>query len=489
MPGKSTSSSAKGGDARKSGSRKTAVEHVSENAETIVIAVILAVLIRFFVIEAFQIPTGSMAPGLLGQHATITCPNCGYDYDVGLNPRPNVSYIDCPLCLHRPAGSANRSGDHIFVNKVLYETRDPRRWEVFVFKYPGDIEPRRKGRIPAEQLEKNYIKRCVGLPGDELRIVDGDLFNHGRALHKTDRAQTALWYKVFDLDHYRRQEVYPQEGESFLRPEGMTWILPRSPEIDLSFRPDGEVTSGRLRYMRKISDYVAYNSGHRNGVGLHRVTDLAVDWSLKPETTGGTFRVSLVADKCYRRGDEAGLSVRRLVFGLDLSDGRGYLQLGEGEAAIRKTFAVSHEMGQAQRYRLENVDYRARALIDGELVAEIDYFEALAIDLDDALTRAVATNAGALPSTPTIEVDGFSGSIPELSIYRDIYYVNDSKSIVWGSGGEKIELGPGEFFAMGDNSPMSSDSRMWGKVPRQNILGRAMFVWPWVNSYRFKLIR
>lgn len=101
---------------------------VREYAEAAVIAVILALLIRTFVVQAFKIPSGSMEPTLL-------------------------------------------VGDHILVNKFLYGVKipfirntiipisKPQRGDVIVFIYPNDTS-------------KDYIKRVIGLPGDRIEIFD-----------------------------------------------------------------------------------------------------------------------------------------------------------------------------------------------------------------------------------------------------------------------------------------------------------------------------
>src|SRR5690349_6735091 len=54
-----------------------------ETIESVVVAFILAFLFRTFEAEAFVIPTGSMAPTLMGAHKDITCPECGYQYAAG----------------------------------------------------------------------------------------------------------------------------------------------------------------------------------------------------------------------------------------------------------------------------------------------------------------------------------------------------------------------------------------------------------------------
>ena len=55
------------------------------------------------------------------------------------------------------------NGDRILVNKYIYTVSDPQRWDVVVFKFPGNAQ-------------MNYIKRLVGKPGEHLRIFQGDLF-------------------------------------------------------------------------------------------------------------------------------------------------------------------------------------------------------------------------------------------------------------------------------------------------------------------------
>src|ERR1700740_966168 len=55
-----------------------------ETIESILVAFILAFIFRAFVVEAFVIPTGSMAPTLYGAHVRYHCADCGYTFDVGI---------------------------------------------------------------------------------------------------------------------------------------------------------------------------------------------------------------------------------------------------------------------------------------------------------------------------------------------------------------------------------------------------------------------
>ena len=69
-----------------------------ETIESIVIAFILAFVFRAFIVEAYRIPTGSMAPTLYGAHRTTICPDCGYEYAYevqtdGTRPGPGRQYL------------------------------------------------------------------------------------------------------------------------------------------------------------------------------------------------------------------------------------------------------------------------------------------------------------------------------------------------------------------------------------------------------------
>jgi len=99
-----------------------------EYAEALIIAVLLALTIRTFVVQAFVIPSGSMLPTL-------------------------------------------RIGDYLLVNKFVYLFRPIRRGDIIVFKFPQDET-------------RDFIKRVVGLSGETLEIRDRQVFIDGKPLHE-----------------------------------------------------------------------------------------------------------------------------------------------------------------------------------------------------------------------------------------------------------------------------------------------------------------
>jgi len=131
--------------------KASASESFWDQIRTIVIAVIIALAIRAFIIEPFRIPSGSMLPTLL-------------------------------------------IGDHLFVNKFVYgpkipftdvrlpSLREPERGDIIVFTvaqsdgetFPADRRP----DLPREE----YVKRIVGLPGDRVEFREGKVFVNGEEL-------------------------------------------------------------------------------------------------------------------------------------------------------------------------------------------------------------------------------------------------------------------------------------------------------------------
>jgi signal peptidase I len=140
----------------------------------------LALLFKAFVAEAFVIPTGSMAPTLMGAHKDIVSKESGYRFQVGASwefdnesgKEKNQFVIGgvCPISrmpqLIDPVEDANEatfSGDRILVSKLAYVWNTPKRWDVIVFKF-------------IEKARQNYIKRCIGLPNETIRVNEGDIF-------------------------------------------------------------------------------------------------------------------------------------------------------------------------------------------------------------------------------------------------------------------------------------------------------------------------
>ena len=193
---------------------------IRETIESIVIAFVLAFVFRAYIVEAFVIPTGSMAPTLLGRNVRVYCSQCGYHFkadpnDGGfdINRRAQSSLAEgmwsiCPMCLfpnELVRGTRIYAGDRILIHKYIYSLSQPQRWDVVVFKNP-------------ENPDQNFIKRLVGLPGENLWVIEGNVYRKdidqdrdGWQIARKSNAPAAMkitksvgnqgLYKCFSADH------------------------------------------------------------------------------------------------------------------------------------------------------------------------------------------------------------------------------------------------------------------------------------------------
>ncbi len=162
--------------------KKQARDGIRESLETIVFVVVLVFLLKQFVVEAFVIPTGSMAETLYGYQKNVKCPECAFEFPLNSSGevegnngvRQPIHGYCCPNCRYKHVFKSNEalpynsSGDRVLVHKAQYHLFPPQRGDVVVFKYPAE---------PQRQLgAQNYIKRLWGLSGETLAMWRGDIY-------------------------------------------------------------------------------------------------------------------------------------------------------------------------------------------------------------------------------------------------------------------------------------------------------------------------
>ena len=183
-------------------------ESMRETVESIAVAFLLAFLFRAFEAEAFVIPTGSMAPTLYGRHKETNCTQCGHLITIGASEELDregvylTGRLESSLCPNCRAPNAIKNapvfkGDRILVNKFPYELKEPRRWDVVVFKYP-------------EEPKTNYIKRLVGLPNETLIIRQGNLYRSEPGDGEVKILRKADPYKQRELQILVHDNDYPE---------------------------------------------------------------------------------------------------------------------------------------------------------------------------------------------------------------------------------------------------------------------------------------
>ena len=144
-------------------------------------------IVRPYFFETFVSPSNNMAPTILGQHYQGTCPECGKPAYCYAQRLPK-SWIICDN-FHISQAHINDtriiSSDRFLVTKFL----KPRRWDIVAFKTPQDPSIR-------------YVKRLVGLPGDEIVITDGVVWANGEKLEMPETIRNLKYIVALPSDDY-----------------------------------------------------------------------------------------------------------------------------------------------------------------------------------------------------------------------------------------------------------------------------------------------
>jgi len=458
--------------------------------EGLLTALVLALIIRHFVFEVFQIPTGSMAPTLLGQHRDLVCPDCGLRFPVDasdVDGRPKVISAACPNCRYafatdivarthctcfpaRPVRLFGRGSNRVIANKFLNRFHPPKRWEVVVFKYPlVDIVCKECGsRTPDLEEEdadhcpdcgshrirverKNYIKRVVGMPGESIEIRHGNIYINGKIARKPAIVQEDLWQLVCDSAFQPKWPV-PELTPRWAAESGSFFSDPETGALDLMPDETGRV---RIRYAPKIKNFQAYNDLRRN-TDLRFAGDLR--WRLKARLREpGALLLKLVDGNTAYSAE--------VNFGT--AEGtRTSIKIDEkvvAESDFNAALHIEHSIA------FSHVDDRLELKVDGKAILSHEY---------DIPSQDVSESAWA--SGASIGTEGSEASLLHVVLERDIYYTH--------SGQGRFEYAPkcnipqDSYFVLGDNSRNSRDSRYWGFVPTHNLIGEAVVVW-WPLSH------
>ncbi len=282
---------------KKSQDKKSANPNATrETVESVVVAFILAFLFRAFVAEAFVIPTGSMAPTLMGAHKDTICEYCGAQYQSTASPeydKDDGSLTDtvavgsvCAMCRATNAfdlaGNRNHStfsGDRILVSKFDYLFKDPKRWDVLVFKYPLDAR-------------MNYIKRLVGLPGEKLHIEGGDVYlrkidtEPWSLARKPPHKALAMMQVVSDTNHQGRELVkkgwpslWQPQAKSSASPQHAWSVTQNVDDWSAQLQASQSSSTQWLRYYHKFVDRSPFERGSTGQeIGKPYDTNLITDF-------------------------------------------------------------------------------------------------------------------------------------------------------------------------------------------------------------------
>lgn len=502
-------------------------------ADCLVCLAIAAILVRGFEVEGYIISTGSMAPSLLGYHKRLVCPECRCSFPYGVTAdaasEKHVLAV-CPNC-GRDAIDITRvprnEGDQLLMHKNAFILRQPRRWEVVVFQNP-------------DRPMQAYVKRVVGLPGERVQILEGDVYVDGRIARKGLIQQRGIRIPVYDDRHhagtpsFRRQRWVSEPGWQSAGgvfrlatarerhdngPPAVAWVTYRH-WIHKGGTHETSVDLDRWPSDAAIPDApfspVAYDAPSRRlicrGVMPPDLRDRLSAQLDDPQLQSAVAEldrrshVAPITDSYgYNHSTTAitPMPVRDLMTAIRVTVSSGSGQFLLSMPGTRRRFSCVFDLGAGEvRLLAEDEQQPLRvaplpnAILDGPALIEMSTMDrqvlvAVSGDLvfppwtdPTASLTAVSRGAGAHAATHAENAPRqplrfgacrLDVSVDSLVLYRDVFY---RKGHARNGIHEPCQLGEDEYFVLGDNSPVSLDSRGWDRpaVEGRTLLGKPFLV-------------
>lgn len=388
--------------------------------------------------RTMRIAGGSMAETYLGPHWELTCRECGLPFRCGVEHPPRQDLAVCPNCgcPDNPLQTSDvRVGDRVWIDGWSKQRRGLQVWQAVAF--PTTATP-----------DVLTVKRLVaGSPGS-VAIRDGDIYVNDAIQRK-------------DLAVLREVNVLVHD-DTFRSPRGMRWqsastpsrwnstdtgytaSQPDSPDAALDWLnytqwtcwPHDDPRRDRTQSV-PVVDHDPYNQGFARGT-LHEVADLYLSGTLR---LGSRSRCVL---RIVSRRD-------RFTWELDTTTCKYRFAwndavIGEGDFTAESTeFHV--EMAVC--------DQRLMAAVSKTLVFEYAYQPDTTAPQSDGARVAIGAGAGTI-------------TVSNLRLARDIHYAGPYGLSDWVS---PQPLQAGQWFVLGDNVPVSVDSRLWSSIDGASILG------------------
>ena len=413
----------------------------------IVVAVALATLLRYQgILLPVRIASGSMAEQLLGPHRLVTCTQCGFAFRCGLDTEAPLQLATCPNCgfeRNDLALAIQHEGDRVLIDRWAYLRSTPQRGDVVAF-----VDPTNDTELA--------VKRIVGLPTEAVAIRRGELLVNGRLHRKSLEETKQLATLVYD-DAYRALGEHKLPSRWTSDDEATAWQATRD-GYRWTPKPADATANDWLMYRHwrcytsphprteesPVTDNDAYNQGLSRE--LHEVTDLLL-----------SCEVSLAQD------GELALLIHdgRESFTLVISATARSLSLHRGDDVWEQAELPNDVDPRYMAIEFGVIDDQILIAIAGETVVRREY-----VPRDEPLQ----------PTSRPLGIAGRRGecSVANIQVYRDIYYLNPFRGDwAWTA---PAPLGDDAYFVLGDNSPLSNDSRHWPEpgLHRKLVIGKVL---------------
>ena len=388
-------------------------------------------------LRKIEIAGPSMAPTLVGRHQLVNCSDCNFSFRAVAN---NEDELVCPNCGQKlsATGHERRQADQVWIDRLPYRLRSPGRWELVAFRDPLD-------------LTQLAVKRIIGRGSEQVTIDEGDIYIDGNIASKA----LAQLQQVAVLVHDDRFRAKSQKQNS-------RWQADRKDSEWI----DAEGKWTLESKMRKHKpDWLTY---------AHRTSMAVSGMAQRPAPVSDHYGINQSVSRATN-------VVRDLYF-----RGRIQFQRSQGEILIsihdtRDRYTANWNVRRNMVTLTSNGAHLARHSVrpkGGRLELHFAVCDRrLLLKIGEQRFPPTELQPGDGPIQPTtqpvsIGVNGNVGlTIDGLQLWRDLHYLNQ-----FGESRQRFaRTNKDQLIVLGDNVPISKDSRQWSVVlSRQNVVGQVM---------------
>jgi len=420
-----------------------------------VVAIFGAAIVGGSLLIPFETPVriagGSMAPTLYGEHHRVACGDCGFVFRCDVWRPADSGIATCPNCGGKNSLENNdaRPGQLVTIDRQIWAGSAPERWDLVAFTDP-------------ERSERAGVKRLVGLPGERITILHGDIYANDQLIRKPLAVQRRLAALVHD-DRFRPAAKHALPARWQGDAATTSWQA-----IPGGYRVAGDVappSSGDT----SSPDWLTYRHW-RCYAGPYARSEEAAISDQYGYNQGVSRQTQSVSDVFFEAR-------------CDLPEG-GRMSLRVHDGRERFRCDIDSRAGHVRLLRAGNVLLEKILAMPRQSLVEFGVFDrqvVLAIDREEVFR--VPYEPAELPRQPTsrplaIGSDGSRLTVTGLRVYRDLYYL-DPRGLA-ASWQAPASLGADRYLVLGDNAPISRDSRQWSDfgLSRHAMIGKVRSLGP-----------